>query len=51
MLVGIYVGGLQERAIENGTLRSANGTYTEEITLTNSQSIFRFPATGGVMDL
>ena len=36
---------------ENGTLRSANGTYTEEITLTNSQSIFRFPATGGVMDI
>jgi len=36
---------------ENGTLRSANGTYTEEITLTNSQSVFRFPATGGVMDI
>ena len=36
---------------ENGTLRSANGTYTEEITLTNNQSIFRFPATSGVMDI
>ncbi len=36
---------------ENGTLRSANGTYTEEITLTNNQSVFRFPATGGVMDI
>jgi hypothetical protein len=36
---------------ENGTLRSANGTYTEEITLTNSQSVFRFSPTGGVMDI
>ena len=36
---------------ENGTLRSANGTYTEEITLTNNQAIFRFPGTSGVMDI
>ena len=36
---------------ENGTLRSANGTYEEEITLTNSQSVFRFPATAGIMDI
>lgn len=36
---------------ENGALRTANGTYVEEITLTNNQSIFRFPATGGVMDI
>ena len=36
---------------ENGTLRSANGTYTEEITLTNNQSVLRFPSTAGVMDI
>ena len=29
---------------ENGTLRSANGTYTEYITLTNNQSVLRFPS-------
>ena len=29
---------------ENGTLRTANGTYTEYITLTNNQSVFRFPS-------
>jgi len=29
---------------ENGTLRSANGTYTEYITLTNTQGILRFPS-------
>jgi len=31
---------------ENGTLRSANGTYVETITLTNSQSIFRMIGSG-----
>jgi len=31
---------------ENGTLRSANGTYTEYITLTNNQSILRFRYSG-----
>ena len=36
---------------ENGTTRNANGTYNEEITLTNSQTIFRFVSEGGVMDI
>ena len=36
---------------ENGTLRTADGTYVEEITLTNNQALFRFPATGGIMDI
>ena len=31
---------------ENGTLRSANGIYTEYITLTNNQSILRFVGSG-----
>ena len=31
---------------ENGTLRSANGTYTEYITLTNNQSTLRFVGSG-----
>jgi len=29
---------------ENGTLRNANGTYTEYIKLTNTQSVLRFPS-------
>ena len=48
--MGIYVGGLQERAMKTELL-SANGTYTEEITLTNNQAIFRFHGTSGVMDI
>ena len=31
---------------ENGTLRNSNGTYTEYIKLTNTQSVFRFIGSG-----
>ena len=36
---------------EDGTTRNANGTYTEEINLTNNQTTFRFVSEGGVMDI